>query len=228
MRIDIISLFPAMLEGPLRQSILGRACAKQLVNINLVNLRDFATDKHGTVDDTPFGGGAGMVLKPDILAAAIASVRTKTARVILLTPQGTPFRQAKAEALSGEQHLVLVCGHYEGIDERIRQSMLDDEISIGDYVLTNGALAALVVADAVIRLLPGTLGSAESASSDSFSANGWLEFPQYTRPNEFRDMTPPAVLLSGNHGRIDDWRREQALVRTLARRPDLIIDTLGE
>ncbi len=220
MRIDIISLFPEMFEVPFSTSILGRARRQGIVDIELINLRQFATDRRGTVDDAPFGGGAGMVLKPEPLFAAVESVAGPK-KVVLLTPQGRPFNQAIARQLAGEPHLVMVCGHYEGVDERVREALVDDELSIGDYVLTNGTLAAMVVVDAVVRLLPGALGSEDSAGSDSFGIDGLLEHPHYTRPAEFRGLKVPEVLLSGNHERIAAWRRQQSLARTAARRPDL-------
>jgi len=222
LRLDIISLFPRICEGPLTESIMGRAIARNLVDLRLTDLRDFSVDRHRTVDDTPYGGGAGMVLKPEPLFAAIEACGSPTARVVLLTPQGRPFCQETAERLSHENHVVLVCGHYEGVDERVRQSLIDEELSIGDYVLTNGALAAAVVADAVIRLLPGVLGDDESSKDESFGRGGGLEYPQYTRPAEFRGMHVPEILMSGDHGAIERWRCEQALVRTVSRRPELL------
>ena len=222
MRLDIITLFPGICAGPLNESILKRAQDRDLVSLRLINLRDFARDRHRTVDDRPFGGGAGMVLKPEPLSAAIESVKTPEARVVLLTPQGERFTQTTAQRLAAERHLILVCGHYEGVDERVRQSLIDKEISIGDYILTNGGLAAAVVADAVIRLLPGVLGCADSTEAESFGQDGLLEYPHYTRPAEFRGMRVPEILLSGNHDQIETWRREQKLVRTAGRRPDLL------
>ena len=228
MRLDIVTLFPGICTGPLRESIVGRAQERGLVDIHFTNPRDFAQDRHGTVDDTPYGGGAGMVLKPEPLFAAVEKVVTATAYVVLLSPQGQPFRQETARRLAALTHLVLVCGHYEGVDERARQVLFDAEISIGDYVLTNGTIAAVVVADAVIRLLPGALGTDESSEDESFGRDGWLEYPQYTRPAEFRGMRVPDVLLSGDHGRIEHWRREQSLVRTAARRPELLQRRFGD
>jgi tRNA (guanine37-N1)-methyltransferase len=221
MRLDIVTLFPEACAPPLEASIIKRAREQGLVDVRLVNLRDFTHDRHRTVDDRPYGGGAGMVLKPEPLFEAVESLRTPEARVLLLTPQGARFSQGLARDLAGEQHLILVSGHYEGVDERVRQVLVDDEISIGDYVLTNGALPALVVADAVIRLLPGALGCPESAETESFGCDGLLDFPQYTRPVEFRGMRVPDVLISGNHGELEKWRQEQRIVRTAARRPDL-------
>lgn len=222
MRVDIVTLFPGMIEGFVSESILGRAQRKGLVDIRLLNLRDFADDTRGTVDDAPFGGGAGMVLKPEPLFRAVASVVSDAARVLLMTPQGQPFKQAMARRLAESEHLVVLCGHYEGVDERVRQSLVHEEISIGDYVLTNGALAAAVVVDAIVRLVPGVLGSSGSAEEDSFGPDGLLDYPEYTRPSEFRGMKVPDVLLSGDHGRIKEWRRHQAELRTAARRPDLL------
>lgn len=222
MRIDVITLFPAVFSGPFNESIVGRAQEQGLVEINLINLRDFARDRRGTVDDAPFGGGAGMLLRPDVLADAIESVRGIDSLVLLMSPQGQPFSQPMAAGLAERCHLIIVCGHYEGVDERIRQVLIDKEISIGDYVLTSGNLAAMVVCDAVVRLLPGSLGSAESAMFDSFSDQQLLEYPHYTRPAEFRGMRVPEELLSGDHGKVEAWRRRQSLLRTIGRRPDLI------
>jgi len=219
MKIDIITLFPEMLTGFFGQSMMKRAAAAGHVEFHCVNLRDFAFDKHRTTDDRPFGGGPGMVMKPEPVFAAVESVRTEASRVILMCPQGIPFTQSRAKALSGESHLIFVCGHYEGIDERIR-GLVDEEISIGDYVLTNGVLPAAVVADAVVRLLPGVLGGEGSAEQESFS-EPLLEYPQYTRPEEFRGMRVPEELLSGHHADIAGWRRRQAEQRTGERRPDL-------
>lgn len=221
MRVDIITLFPAMFTGPFTESIIGRAQKHGHVEINLINLRDFTHDRHRTVDDRPYGGGAGMVLKPEPVFEAVESLRQATSRVILLSPQGRPFRQAMARELSTQTHLILVCGHYEGFDERIRIGLADAEISIGDYVLTNGSLAAMVVTDAIVRLLPGVLGCGESVDEESFSQN-LLEYPQYTRPEDYRGMRVPDILLSGHHQAVADWRHEQALKRTRERRPDLL------
>lgn len=229
MRVDIITLFPDIFEGPLTESIIGRAGRKGVVDIHLVNLRDFATDSRGTVDDAPFGGGAGMVLKPEPLFDAVESVKSPAARVIFMTPQGMPFKQRAAETLAMEAHLIILCGHYEGIDERVRQTLVDDEISIGDFILTNGAVAAMVVLDSVVRLLPGALGSEESAEADSFSnSTGQLDFPAYTRPANFRGLCVPDTLLSGDHARIATWRHQQSQVRTTARRPDLMMTSNNE
>ncbi len=223
MRIDIVSIFPEIARGPLGASMMGRAVAAGHVRIDFHDLRDYTTDKHRQVDDIPYGGGPGMVMKPEPFFAAVADLRTENSRIILLTPQGIPFRQAKAVELSGNEHLIFLCGHYEGVDHRVVEALVDDEISIGDYVLTNGTLAAAVVVDAVVRLLPGVLGDERSAEEESFSDDGKrLEFPHYTRPAEFAGMSVPEVLLSGNHGAIAKWREEKGLERTLANRPDLL------
>lgn len=221
MRIDIVTLFPAIFAGPLEESILGRAQARGLVEIRVVNLRDWAEGRHRVTDDYPFGGGGGMVLKAEPLFACVEALRGPGSRVILLDPQGRRFRQETASELSRAAHLILLCGRYEGVDERVRQHLADDEISIGDYVLTGGELAALVVTDAVVRLLPGALGDEAAPARDSFGA-GLLEGPHYTRPEEFRRWRVPEVLLSGDHVRIARWRRVQALWRTWQRRPDLL------
>lgn len=221
MRIDIFTLFPAMFRGPLDESILGRAASKNLLEISIHNIRDWAEGRHQMVDDYPYGGGAGMVMKPDPLFAAVESVKKEGSRVVLMTAQGRPFRQKIAEELSREGHLILVCGHYEGFDERVVEHLADDEISIGDFVLTGGELAAMVVCDAVARLIPGVLGAEESAEEESF-AGGLLEYPHYTRPPEFRGWAVPEILVSGNHAKIAEWRRQQSLIRTLRRRPELL------
>jgi tRNA (guanine37-N1)-methyltransferase len=220
MTIDVITIFPSMLSGFSGESILKRAAESGAVQFRTVDPRDFTEDRHRTTDDRPYGGGPGMVMKPDPVFRAVESVRTERSRVILMTPQGLPFCQADARRLSREDHLILLCGHYEGVDERIRQALVDEELSIGDYVLTNGALAAAVVADAVVRLLPGVLGCADSALSESFTENS-LEYPHYTRPPDFRGMRVPEVLVSGDHARVDAWRRAQSEKRTAERRPDL-------
>jgi tRNA (guanine37-N1)-methyltransferase len=222
MRLDIVSLFPSICAGSLSESIIGRAVRNGLVAINLVDLREFTHDLRRTVDDTPYGGGAGMVLRPEPLFKCIESLASDQAHVILLTPQGQPFKQKTAARLAQKKHLILVCGHYEGVDERARQCLMHEEISLGDYVLTNGAIAAAVVADAVIRLIPGVLGSPESPQEESFGKETLLEYPQYTKPENFQGLRVPAVLLSGNHQAIAAWREEQRLIRTLARRPDLL------
>ena len=224
MQIDILTLFPEMFSGVLGQSMLQKAVEKSAVNYNVVNFRDFADNKHSTVDDYPYGGGAGMVLKPQPIFDAVAALKeqaeSKQPRVILLCPQGERYEQKKAEELAKEEHLIFICGHYEGYDERIREYVVTDEISIGDYVLTGGELGAMVVIDSVVRLLPEVLGNQESHMKDSFST-GLLEHPHYTRPADFRGMKVPDVLISGNHKLIDEWRNKEALRRTLLRRPDL-------
>lgn len=224
MRIDILTLFPNMFTGVINESILKKAMELGKVQYHITNFRDFSTDKHQAVDDYPYGGGAGMVLKPEPIFHAvehIESVTNSSPRVILLCPQGESYTQKKAEQLAKEEHLLFICGHYEGYDERIRENLVTDEISIGDFVLTGGELAAMVVVDSIVRLLPGVLGNEDSPVLDSFST-GLLEHPHYTRPAEFRGMRVPDVLLSGNHKLIDEWRRKQSLKRTLERRPDLL------
>ena len=221
MRIDVLTLFPEMFAGPFGHSILRRAIEANLLDVALTNPRDFTTDRHRTVDDAPYGGGPGMVMKPGPLFAAVEAVARPGSRVILLSPRGRVFSQAVARELAEHEHLVLICGHYEGIDERVRADLATDELSIGDYVLTGGELAAMVVVDAVARLLPGVLGD-EGSSADESHSHGLLEYPQYTRPPEFRGRRVPDVLLSGNHALIERWRRWQALLTTALRRPDLI------
>lgn len=224
MRIDVLTLFPDMFDGVFGASILGKARDKGIVSLNAVNFRDYAGNKHNTVDDYPYGGGGGMVLKPEPLFAAVEDLAPegiKAPRVILMCPQGETYTQSKAEELSKEEHLVFVCGHYEGYDERIREHLVTDEISIGDYVLTGGELPAMAVIDSVVRLLPGVLGNENSAVTDSFST-GLLEYPHYTRPAIFRGWEVPDVLLSGHHANVEAWRREQSLLRTLKRRPELL------
>lgn len=221
LRIDIVTIFPAMLDSVLGESILKRAQEAGLVAIRCVNLRDFATGPHRTTDDRPYGGGPGMVMKPEPVFKAVESLREPSSKVILMTPQGEPYRQSTAMALSKESHLIFICGHYEGVDERIRTGLADLEISIGDYVLTNGVLSAAVVVDSVVRLLPGALGGEGAADDESFTT-GRLEYPQYTRPPDFRGMTIPDILTSGNHAAIAQWRLEQSRQRTQSRRPDLL------
>jgi len=225
MRIDILTLFPHMFSGPFDESIVKRAIDNDIVNIVLHNLRDWGLGKHKTVDDYPFGGGSGMVMKPEPLFEAVETIKAQdsdsSAPVILLTPQGRLFNQKIAAELAKNSRLIFVCGHYEGVDERVREHLATDEISIGDYVLTGGELAAMVVIDAVIRQLPGVLGSEESASDESHAA-GLLEYPQYTRPQSYRGWEVPQVLISGNHAQIAKWRREQSILRTFMRRPDLL------
>ncbi len=223
MKIDVLTLFPAMFAGPLDESIVKRARAAGLLDLKVHNLRDWTHDRHKTVDDRPFGGGPGMLLKPGPLFEAVESLKREKTRVILLSPAGRQFNQAVARELAQAEDLLLVTGHYEGFDERVRDGLADDELSIGDYVLTNGALPAMVVIDAVTRLLPGALGDDESSHDESFSPDRpGLEYPQYTRPAEFRGMKVPDVLVSGNHAEIEKWRREQAKQRTKERRPDLM------
>ncbi|WP_421385421.1 tRNA (guanosine(37)-N1)-methyltransferase TrmD [Bacillus salacetis] len=226
MKIDVLSLFPSMFSGVFGESILKKAQEKGAVQYNVVNFREFADNKHGQVDDYPYGGGAGMVLKPQPIFDAVDSLsggqeNTKKPRVILLCPQGKRFNQEKAEELAKEDHLIFVCGHYEGYDERIREHVVTDEISIGDFVLTGGELGAMVVVDSVVRLLPGVLGNEDSPVLDSFSS-GFLEHPHYTRPSDFRGMKVPEELISGNHKLIEEWRERESLKRTYERRPDLL------
>jgi len=221
MKIAVLTLFPAMFAGPLDESIVKRAREAGLLELTLHNLRDYAHDRHRTVDDRPFGGGPGMLLKPEPLFEAVEKLARDTTRVILLSPSGRTFNQAIARELSHLDDLLLISGHYEGFDERVREHLADDELSIGDYVLTNGALPAMVIIDAVTRLLPGALGDDTSSHEESFSHRS-LEYPHYTRPADFRGMKVPEVLLSGNHAQIAKWRAEQASARTKERRPDLL------
>jgi tRNA (guanine37-N1)-methyltransferase len=223
MKFDILTLFPKMFASPFQESILGKAVEKGLLEIRTLNIRDFALDKHHVVDDTPYGGGQGMVMKVEPIARAIESIKSQnpSAWTIYLTPQGKPFNQEMALRLSSKSHLILLCGRYEGVDERVKELFVDEEISIGDYVLTGGELAAMVIIDTVSRLLPGVLGSDLSAVEDSFF-HSLLEYPQYTRPPSFRGSEVPEVLLSGNHTAVSIWRRREALKRTSIRRPDLL------
>ena len=223
MRVDVLTLFPEMFRGPLEESILGRARERGIISIHLHNIRDFATDRHRTTDDTPYGGGGGMVMKPEPIFAAVETVLDgeEGVPVILLSPQGRLFTQALAAELARHPRVVLVCGRYEGIDERVREHLISDEISIGDYVLSGGELAAMVVIEAVSRLLPGALGDPAAVFEDS-PVRGLLEYPHYTRPAVFRDWAVPEVLRSGDHAAVARWRREQALRRTWERRPDLL------
>ena len=225
MRIDILCLFPEVFVSPLNQSIVKRAAERGLVNIVIHDLRDYTHDKHRTADDYPYGGGPGMVLKPEPIFEAVEAIKQQPGAcevpVILLTPQGRLFSQSVAQELALHPHITLICGHYEGLDERVCEHLATDEISIGDYVLSGGELAALVAVDAIVRLIPGVLGSEFSADSDSHS-NGLLEYPQYTRPHTYRDWSVPSILLSGNHSEIAQWRRRQAILRTAKRRPDLL------
>jgi len=226
MRIDILTLFPEMFESPLDYSILKRAQEQGIVSITITNIRDFANDNYRKVDDRPYGGGAGMVMMCAPLFDCFEHVEKLAptrGRVIMLTPQGEPFRQAKAQELAGEERLILIAGRYEGFDERIRIGLNAEQISIGDYILNGGELPAMVLVDAVVRLLPGALGDEQSAQDDSFS-DGLLEYPQYTRPEVFRDMRVPEILLSGDHAKIAQWRRQQAIERTKTWRPDLLPD----
>ncbi len=221
MQIDIITLFPEMLTGFFGQSIMKRASSAGHVRFRSINPRDFAQDKHRTTDDRPFGGGPGMVMKPEPIFRAVESVRTEYSHVILMCPQGTPFTQKRAQTLSLKTHLIFICGHYEGVDERIRIALVDEEISIGDYILTQGVLPAAVVIDAIVRLRPNVLGGKDATEQESFS-EPLLEYPQYTRPSKFRGMDVPKKLLSGDHGAIAIWRQQQAKKRTAQHRPDLL------
>jgi tRNA (guanine37-N1)-methyltransferase len=223
MKFDILTLFPNMFSSPFQESILAKAIQKGLIDLRIINIRDFALDKHQVVDDSPYGGGQGMVMKVEPIARAVewATSENPSSWTIYLTPQGRPFDQEKARDLSSRSHLVLLCGRYEGVDERVKEMFIDEEVSIGDYVLTGGELAAMVMIDAVSRLLPGVLGSDQSAEDDTFT-NALLEYPQYTRPFDFRGSSVPEILLSGNHAAVSLWRRREALRRTAVRRPDLL------
>jgi len=220
-KIDVLTLFPEMFSGPMDASIVGRARKNGLLNLRLQNLRQWTHNRHKTVDDKPFGGGAGMVLKPEPIFEAVESLADDKTHVILTAPTGRPFNQSIARELAQKEHLLIICPSYEGVDDRVCEALVDDELSIGDYVLTNGGLPAMVIIDAVTRLLPGALGDDESARDESFS-NGLLEYPHYTRPAEFRGMKVPEILLSGHHSEIEKWRAEQARQRTAKRRPDLL------
>lgn len=222
MRIDIITLFPEIAISPLSDSIIKRAREQGLVDIQAHQLRDWATGKHRKTDDYLCGGGQGMLLMPGPVFAAVEELRKTNTRVILMTPQGRRFRQTDAQRLSTSEHLIILCGHYEGVDHRIIEALVDEEISIGDYILTNGAVAAAVLTDAIVRLLPGALGDARSPEEESFSDPHLLEAPAYTKPNDFRGMKVPDVLLSGDHGKIAAWKKQQAMARTRANRPDLL------
>lgn len=221
MRFDILSLFPEYFQGPFDVSMIKRARENKLLDINLIDIRDFAEGKHRKVDDRPFGGGPGMIMKPEPVAGAIRSVKTKGSRVIYLTPQGKPLNHKICERLAKEKHLILLCGHYEGVDERVIGAEIDEEISIGDYVLTNGCLAAIVLVDAVSRFIPGVLGHEDAAQEDSFQ-KGIFDAPQYTRPEEFEGVLVPEILKSGNHGHIQEWRKNKALEKTIRVRPELV------
>lgn len=224
--VEILTLFPEFFDSPLAASLIGKARDAALVSAHCTDIRDFATDKHRTTDDLPFGGGAGMVLKCEPAVAALEAVRSEHPALprIYLTPQGEPLTQALARQLSEGPGMIVLCGHYEGVDERVRDGWIDREISIGDYVLTGGEPAAIVLLDAVVRLIPGVVGNPESLDDESFTDPALLEYPHYTRPREFRGMEVPEVLLSGHHAKIDAWRREQSLARTRSRRPDLLDD----
>ena len=225
MRIDIVTLFPEICRAPLRESMMKRAQEKRVVELHIHNLRDWTADKHHVVDDAPFGGGQGMVMKPEPIFAAVWDLKSKIenrkSKIVLMSPAGRRFDQKLAKQLSQEPSLIIACGHYEGVDHRVIEHLIDLEISIGDYVLTNGAIAAVVLVDAIVRLLPGTLGHGQAADDDSFG-NWLLEAPQYTRPADFRGWKVPEVLLSGNHAEIAKWRKEQAVKRTRENRPDLL------
>lgn len=226
MKIDVLTLFPEMFDGVFNASILGKARDKGIVSLQAVNFRSYSKNKHQTVDDYPYGGGGGMVLQAEPVFEAVealikANEPAGKPRVILMCPQGQPYSQKKAEELAKEEHLILICGHYEGYDERIREHLVTDELSVGDYVLTGGELPAMTIIDSVVRLLPGALGNASSAVTDSYST-GLLEYPHYTRPALFRDWSVPDVLVSGHHANVEIWRREQSLLRTLRRRPDML------
>ncbi len=222
MRIDIITLFPDVAMAPLSDSVIQRARAAGIVQVSAHQLRDWSVDKHRRVDDSLCGGGQGMLLKPEPLFAAVEALREESTRVILMTPQGKPFKQTLARDLAVEEHLLILCGHYEGVDQRVIDALVDDEVSLGDYVLTNGALAAAVLCDAVIRLLPGALGDERSAADESFSDPNLLEAPAYTRPINFRGMLVPEVLVSGDHGKIALWKAHEAEMKTRENRPDLL------
>lgn len=219
MKFDVLTLFPEMFTS-LEQSIIGRAANKNLIEINLINIRDFSKDKHKKVDDTPYGGGAGMVMKPDVVYDSFASVKSEEAKVIYMSPKGKTLNQEKVKQLSKEQHFIILCGHYEGIDQRVLDEIVDEEISIGDYVLTGGEIPAMVLIDSVSRYVEGVLNE-ESTSEESFS-NGLLEYPQYTRPEEFRGKKVPEVLISGHHENIKKWREEKSIEITRKKRPDLL------
>ncbi len=222
MKIDVLTLFPEMFAGVLDSSILKRAREKELILVNLINFRDYTTDKHNQVDDYPYGGGKGMLLKPEPIFAAVEAIENwQKARIIMLTPQGKTYNQELANELTKSNHLILLAGHYEGFDERIREHLVTDEISIGDYVLTGGELPAMVIIDSVTRLIPGVLGSKESLMQESFTDN-LLEYPQYTRPEIFRNWRVPEILLSGHHAKIEKWRKEESFSRTGSRRKDLL------
>lgn len=223
-RLDVITLFPELVSVPMSTSIMKRARDKGLLEFAVHDLREHGLGRHRQVDDTPCGGGPGMVLRPEPLFAALRALHTPQSRVILMTPAGRRFDQAAARRLAGEEHLIFISGHYEGVDERVTERWVDEELSIGDYVLTNGTIAAAVVMDAIVRLLPGALGDDQSSVEESFGASGLLEAPQYTKPAAFEGLAVPEVLLGGNHAKIAQWRAEQALARTRRNRPDLLAD----
>jgi tRNA (guanine37-N1)-methyltransferase len=228
MKFDIVTIFPKMVQGPLAEGIVARAITRGLLNVRVHDLRDFTTDRHRVVDDTPFGGGPGMVLKPEPLFAAVDRIREtrgEPAAVILTSPDGERLTHRVVERLSGLDHVVILCGRYEGVDERVREHLATEAISIGDYVVSGGELPALVIVDAVARLVPGVVGDESSVAGDTFARDGLLDFPQYTRPAEFRGHAVPPVLLSGHHAEIERWRREQAIARTRRQRPDLLTDS---
>ena len=222
MRLDILTIFPAICEGAFGASMMKRAQEAGLAEVHIHNVRAWAADRHKTTDDLPFGGGQGMVMKPEPIFAAVDELRRPESHVLLMTPQGRKFEQPAAQRLALMPHLIIICGHYEGVDHRVVETLVDEELSIGDYVLTNGALAAAVVGDAIIRLIPGVLGDENSAADDSFTIGGRLEAPQYTRPAEYRGLRVPDVLLSGNHAAIAKWRDAQSRERTRLNRPDLL------
>jgi tRNA (guanine37-N1)-methyltransferase len=221
-QLDVITLFPELINVPMRTSIMGRAQEKGAVSVGVHDLRENGLGKHKQVDDTPYGGGQGMLLRPEPLFAALEKIHTPTSRVLLMSPAGNRFDQATARRLSTEEHLIFISGHYEGIDQRVVDHWVDEELSLGDYVLTNGSIAAVIVMDAIVRLLPGVLGDDMSAVEESFGQSGLLEAPHYTKPAEFQGLKVPEILLSGNHGKIAQWRHEQALERTRLMRPDLL------
>lgn len=225
MHITILTLFPAMFQGPFSESMVKRGVARGLIDVRVINIRDYTTDKHHVVDDAPFGGGPGMVMKPEPIFDAVEAARgafpEAAAHVILLTPQGTVFNQQQARRLALKPHLIFICGHYEGVDERVHEHLADEELSLGDFVLTGGEPAAIAITDAVVRLVPGVLGDPESGASDTFAV-GLIQYPQYTRPRVFRGWEAPDILLSGDHAEVARWRRAQSIRRTLDRRPELL------
>ncbi len=224
MRIDILTLFPEIALDPLNESIIKRAQAAGIVELHAHNIRDWTTDKHNKTDDYLCGGGQGMLMKPEPIFAAIEELKKDNTKVFLMTPQGKPFKQSLAEEYSQLEHIIILCGHYEGVDHRVIKELVDEELSLGDYVLTNGAIAAAVISDSIIRLLPGALGDERSHQEESFSDPTMLEAPSYTKPNDFRGLKVPDILLSGNHAKIEAWKKEQAIKRTQQNRPDLLED----